>query len=235
MKLKLFPVVLILLFGLFVTSVLAASEQSAAVRKNPTAGTLIATASATPKVRGKSNLAGTKLKACEAKSNGITKKLAQLTKLVVKMEGTFDAIALRVENFYQTKVVPSGKSLSNYDALVADIAAKKALVDTALANAQSLPGGFSCTEGDPKGLLNQYKTEMQAVKKALGDYRKSIRNLIVGVHTLVPTTEGPESSGTPAGTPTPTATATSSATPTATPTPTPTESPEPSHTATPTL
>jgi len=233
MKLKALPVVLVLLFGLFATSVLAVSERSAAVRKNVTGtGTLIATASATPKVRGKSNLIGARLKACEAKANGITKKLAQLTKLVVKMEGTFDAIALRVENFYETKVVPSGKSLPNYSNLVADIAAKKALVDAALTKAQSLPGGFSCTEGDPKGLLKDYRTEMQAVKQALGDYRKSIRNLIVGVHTLVPTTTG---TGTPEGSATPAATTTSSATPTAIPTSTPSASPVASPATTPTV
>jgi hypothetical protein len=102
-----------------------------------------------------------------------------LMRLVVKVEGKFDAITLRVETFYTTKVVPSGKTLPNYDVLVADIAAKKALVQTALSNVQSSSANFSCTAEDPKGQLNKFKLEMQNVKKALHDYRISIKNLII--------------------------------------------------------
>jgi hypothetical protein len=232
MRYKLLPVILVLLFGFFATSIFAASERSFAVRKNPGAtGTFIATASATPVVRGKSNLAGEKLRACQTKEISVQKRLSQLTRLVISMEGKFDAIALRVKNFYSTKVLAAGKSLSNYAELIAEIDAKKVLVDTALTKTQTDLTGFSCTEGDPKGLLNKYRLNMQAVKKALGDYRTSIKNLIVAVHTLVGDTESPEPGETTEGTSTPVATATP--TPTVTPTPTATATPEATPTATP--
>jgi len=238
-KLKLLPVVLVLIFGFFATSVFAASDRAATVRNNPGAPTpdsILASPSASPASRGKSNLTAVKLKVCQAKENGITKKIGQLNRLAINTMGKFDAIALRVKNFYQTKVIASGKSLSNYDALVADIDKQKGLVTAAMTKTQTDSANFSCEFGDPKGLLNQYRLNMQLVKRAMNNYRTSIRNLIVGVHTLVPTTTSSDSA-TPSGSPASTATATSSATPTATAsptaTPTPTVSPTASPTATP--
>ena len=232
MKLKLVPVVVVLLFGIFMTSAFAASDRAAAVRKNSTSSAgILASPSASLQIRAKSNLSAVKLKVCQTKVSGITKRVAQLNRFVTNMVGKFDAIALRVESFYETKVVASGKSLSNYDELVTDIDTQKGLVAKALAKAQTDSEGFVCEEGDPKGLLNQYRLNMQAVKQALGDYRKSIRNLIVGVHTLVPTTTDSESEEeTSKVTVT---TATSSATPSASPTASPTSSPTPTPTSSP--
>lgn len=223
MKFKLLPVVLILFFGVFVTSVLAESERSVAVKRNPGATSgLIATASATPKARGKYSLDEKRLKLCQTKENSVQKRLTQLTRLVVGMEGKFDTIALRVQNFYNTKVLTTGKVLSNYTEFTTDIANKKVLVDAALAKAQADSTAFSCTSDDPKGLLNQYRLDMQAVKKALHYYRTSIKNLIVAVHTLVGDTEEGKisESGSPVASGTPTATPTATPVPTLTPTPT---------------
>ena len=198
------------------------------MRRNPgAAGSLIATASATPVVHGKNSLTGGKLKACQVKENVIKNRLTQLVRFVANMVGKFDAIALRVENFYTTKVLAKGKSLSNYDAFVGDIVAKKVLVQTALEKAETDTKNFNCTGGDPKGLLNQYRLDMQAVKRALANYRTSIKNLIVAVHTLIGNTGSPESTGAPVATATPvvTATPTPTVSPTAIPTATPTEEP----------
>jgi hypothetical protein len=122
--------------------------------------------------------------------------------LVSKIIERFDDIAARVENFYTSKLVPKGKTLGNYDALVADIQSKKTAVNAALTKAQSDINGFSCTADDPKGLLRQYRLDMQAVKGALQDYRKSIKNLIVAVRGLV----GASETATPTMSPGPTAT-----------------------------
>lgn len=100
------------------------------------------------------------------------------------MEDKFDRIAKRVENHYTTKVVPSGKTVTNYDGLVADISAKKTTVQTALTTAQNDSNAFSCTGGDPKLQMTQFRKDMQAVKRALKEYRTSVRNLIVAVRAL---------------------------------------------------
>jgi hypothetical protein len=139
--------------------------------------------------QARNRLTEAKLKTCQARENAITKRMARLTELVTTMEGKFDAIAQRIEEHYSSKVVPSGKTVANYDTLVADIQTKKTAVQTALTTTQTNSTGFSCTSDDPKGLLTQFRKDMQAVKKALQDYRTSIKNLIVAVRSLTGTTE----------------------------------------------
>jgi hypothetical protein len=228
MKYKILPIILILLFGLFVTSVLAEDEHSIEVRRTPDASRsalLLEKSEDRDKNENdknendKNSSSEGKLKSCQSKEKSVKKRLDQLIKLVVKMEGKFDAITLRIQNFYTTKVVPGGKTIPNYDALVADIATKKASVQTALSNVQNGSTNFSCTAEDPKGQLNKFKLEMQNVKKTLHDYRTSIKNLIIAIHTLVgDAEESPEPDETHKPKSTPTVTPIPSVTPDATPT-----------------
>lgn len=141
------------------------------------------------------------LRACQARQDAIKTRMMSLTRLATNIEMVFGSIAVRVEDFYTNKVVPSGKSLGNYNALVADIATKKGIADTDLASAESLVNSFSCTSDDPRGLLTNFRLDMQKVKSDLKDYRTSIKNLIVAVRTLAPAaspeakpTESPEAS-----------------------------------------
>ncbi len=100
------------------------------------------------------------------------------------MEEKFDVIAKRVEDYYTSKVVPSGKTVANYASLVADIQTKKGAVQTALTQAQTNAASFACTSDDPKGQMTQFKDDMRTVKAALKDYRTSIKNLIVAVRSV---------------------------------------------------
>lgn len=129
-------------------------------------------------------LTDAKLKSCQAKQNAIKKRSDQLVKMTNNMLDKFDKIATRVETYYTDVVVPSGKTVSNYDALLADIAAKKTAVQTALTKAQTDAQAFDCTGSDPKGQLTQFREDMQSVKKALKDYRTAIKNLIVAVRSV---------------------------------------------------
>ena len=79
----------------------------------------------------------------------------------------------------------SGKTVSNYDALLADIQTKKSAVSTALQKGKDDFKSFSCTGDNPKGALTQFREDMQLVKQGLKDYRTSIKNLIVAVHSVV--------------------------------------------------
>ncbi len=156
-----------------------------------------------PRVRGLDRLEDKRLKFCQNHEGEIKIRLVSLGNLVANMLGKFDAIAQRVEDYYNNKVVPSGKTVPNYSTLVADIASKKAAVQTALTAAQSDVAGFTCTSDNPKGQLTQYRTDMQTVKKALQDYRTSIKNLIVAVRSVVGETENsPKPSEKPEATPT---------------------------------
>ena len=135
------------------------------------------------------HLADAKLRSCQAKEDAIKKRASRLTQLATTMEGNFDKHAQRVEDYYTSKVVPSGKTVANYDSLVADIQAKKSAVASALTTAQNDATNFSCTGADPKSQLTQFRKDMQAVKRALKDYRTSIKNLIVAVRSVTGTTE----------------------------------------------
>lgn len=126
-----------------------------------------------------------KLRACQAKEKAIQQRINHLAELVTGMESKFDNIAKRTEDFYTTKIVPSGKTVANYDALVADIQTKKAEVQTALTKAQKNTNGFSCNGIAPKSQLSQFRTDMQSVIRALKDYRTAIKNLIVAVHSVI--------------------------------------------------
>jgi len=134
--------------------------------------------------QAKTRLQDVKLKACQARENVIKNRSNNLGKLVSSITNHFDAIALRVENYYTETVVPSGKTVANYDALIADIESKKSAVETALQKAKDNFKDFSCTIDDPKGRLLKFREDMQAVKSALQDYRTSIKNLIVVIRSV---------------------------------------------------
>lgn len=124
-----------------------------------------------------------KLKVCQVHERNIKNRLDSLTRLVTNQEEKFASIAARVENHYTTKLVPAGKTIPNFDSLVSDISTKKTAVDSTLATAKADASGFSCTASDPKSFLTQFRKDMQTVKSALKDYRKSVRNLIVAIRT----------------------------------------------------
>lgn len=137
----------------------------------------------------RSRLTEGKLKACQAKEKALRNRVNQTTRMATSMQAKFDAIVQRIKTYYTSKVVPSGKTVANYDSLLADIESKKAAVGTALEKAQNSAKDFTCSGEAPKEKLEQYRANMQAVKTALKEYRTSIKNLIVAVRSVVSTTE----------------------------------------------
>jgi hypothetical protein len=125
------------------------------------------------------------IRSCQAREKSIKNRMKFLIKLVNVMDDKFGKIATRVEDYYTTKVVPSGKTVPNYDLLVSDIQTKKDAVKTALANAQTDVDSFNCDQPDSKADLIKFRTDMQNVKSLLKNYRTSVKNLIVAVHSAV--------------------------------------------------
>lgn len=124
-----------------------------------------------------------RLRSCEVREAAIKRRMTHLSDLVTKMLDVFDKKATKVEDFYTNKLVPKGKTLSNYALLVSDIQTKKTAVQTALSKAQTDVNGFNCT-GDIKAQMHQFRLDMQAVKRALKDYRTAVVNLIRAVRSL---------------------------------------------------
>lgn len=149
----------------------------------------------------KLHLEGNKLKACESIEKVLTNRSSHLVDLVSKMEKVFTSIALGVENYYINKVVPTGVTLPNYDALVADITTKQNALTPLVTAAQTDAANFSCTGDNPGALMTQYRTDMKGVLTGLQEYRKSIRNLIVAVRGLLGNSEGESPSASPSASP----------------------------------
>ncbi len=114
---------------------------------------------------------------CIAREAGAEKQLSQLFELVTKMESSFDRTSGKLETFYTTKLLPQGKIVDNYDALVKDIADKKTLTQTTKNKTQSEIDDFDCSTGDTKALKEAFRVNMQAVKDALKNYRTAVLNL----------------------------------------------------------
>ncbi|MBC7868640.1 hypothetical protein H7X69_00465 [Candidatus Saccharibacteria bacterium] len=132
----------------------------------------------------RTKLADVKLKVCQKREKKIDNIMARMSDRGVKHLAVFTKIAERTEAFY----VKSGKVLSNYDVLVAEVAAKKADAQAAIAATQSTTVTFKCDGTDPKGAVGSFKTNLTAQHEALKAYRTAVKNLIVGVKSVQGTT-----------------------------------------------
>ena len=111
-----------------------------------------------------------------------------LVDLATDMEVKFEVIAKRVEDYYTQKVVPGGKTISNYASLAADIQAKREAAQVAVIKVhQDEILNFNCTSANPNAQITQFRDDMQAVKSALKDYRTTIKNVIVAVYSVTGT------------------------------------------------
>lgn len=128
----------------------------------------------------KTRLQDAQLKRCEAQQKAITNIMGHIADRGQNQLDLFTTIATRVENFYTEK----GKTLSNYDSLVADVNAKKAAALTVVSNVKNADTTFNCSGDDPHGVISGFKTSLQQEISALKEYRTSIKNLIVGVKSV---------------------------------------------------
>lgn len=193
----------LILFGLFLLyavptpSVLAIGKPESIGRQEGILRKVITTQEE-KRQQAQTRLTEAKLRACQAKENAIKKRSEHLGQLASTMEEKFDAIAKRVENYYTSIVVPSGKTVANYDSLVADIQTKKKAVQTALTQTQVNTASFACISDDPKRQITKFKDDMRVVKSALKDYRTSIKNLIVAIRSVTGKAERSNTSPKPA-------------------------------------
>ena len=142
----------------------------------------------------KSSSAHTKEQECAAREDSIKTRSEHLNELAQNIETKFSNIEQKVEDYYTTKVLPSGKSVSNYDALIGEVDTEKSDVGTKLSDDTSSIESFTCTQSNPKSQLLTYNTNMKDTISQLRNYRNSIKNLIVAVATS--SSQGKSSSGT---------------------------------------
>lgn len=132
------------------------------------------------KEKAKTRLADAKLKACQNREKTITNIMSRLAERGQKQLNLFTTIANRTEAFYVAK----GKTLTNYDTLVADVATKKAAAQTAIDTIKSTGSTFKCDGTDPKGAVSSFKLNLKTQAAALKEYKTAVKNLIVGVKSV---------------------------------------------------
>ena len=133
---------------------------------------------------GKARLEEAKLRICRLREKHIVNRSNQMIRHANRMAEVFDSIATRIKNYYLTRLVPQGKTLPNYDSLVLDIQTNKNGLTPLLAAVQTDVANFKCDGDNPKGQLDQFKTDMHAVIAGLKAYKTSVRNLIVAVASI---------------------------------------------------
>ena len=130
-----------------------------------------------PEPKAKTKLAEAKLRVCQKREKAITNVMGRIVTRGQKQLDLFSSIATRTEAFYADK----GKTLSNYDTLVADVTAKKAAAQAAVDAIKANSVAFKCDGSDPKGASAVFKESLKTETTALKDYKTAVKNLIVGV------------------------------------------------------
>ncbi|MEX2007406.1 MAG: hypothetical protein WD992_01420 [Candidatus Levyibacteriota bacterium] len=126
-------------------------------------------------------LEAAKIRACEARQNAIVKRSNQIVRRAGNQLDVFAKISQRVQEFYQTTLIPQGKVVANYDSLVTDIASSGAAIMPLLAMAETSAASFSCDKDRPADQVKTFNEDMRVVITGLETYRKSVRALIVAV------------------------------------------------------
>lgn len=129
-------------------------------------------------------LADNKLTMCQNRQKAITNITTRIADRGQKQVDLFRTITERTESFYTSK----GRTLANYDTLVADVAAKKIAAQSVVDTVVSGSTTFDCSSANPKGSVSSFKDSLKAEIDALKAYKTSVKNLIVGVKSVQGTT-----------------------------------------------
>jgi hypothetical protein len=121
-----------------------------------------------------------KLRVCQNRSKSIKNILNHSAIHGARHLSVFTKIYERVKAFYEAK----GKTLSNYDALVADVDAKKLAAENAVNAVKTASTEFNCEGENPKADAAAFKEKVKVMRTELHEYRTSIKNLIVGVKSV---------------------------------------------------
>lgn len=149
---------------------------------------------------------------CKAQEARIKSLMTRLNTRGQKQLDVVTTISTRVQAFKTDKNL----NVPNYDALVADVAAKKVAAQAAVDALKTAQITFKCDGTDPKGSASAFQEKMKAQHAAIRAYLTSVKHLLKAVKQAVG-----DKHGSPAPTPSPTPT-----TPPVTP-PTPTTPPTP--------
>lgn len=142
-------------------------------------------------------LSEARLKICEARSNVIKGRLKSLNARAKIIHEGHEKIFLRVDKFYNEKLVTNGYKLSNYDTLKKNVEDNKAKVIALHSALKDTGEGFDCNSDDPKREVDAFKEDMKELILANKAYKDSIHVFVKAVRDLAKTAKLDKISGTP--------------------------------------
>ncbi len=116
-------------------------------------------------------------KQCQVRQDVIKLHGRNFTKVADRQLAVFDAIEARVKKFAEDKK----RKPANYDALLADIATKRAVVVKDLDTLKTDAEAFKCDSANPKAEGQTLLADAKLVRSDLKTYRTSVRLLIQAV------------------------------------------------------
>jgi len=131
--------------------------------------------------RVKNMLEGKRLEACKAREEAIKNRKKSLLRLATEALKRMDGWVERLKKFYDERLVANGKTISNYNDLLAEIEGTRSEAIASLDKASNLVDEFSCNGDNPKEVYNEFRIAMQETKTKLFEYRKAIKNLLVAI------------------------------------------------------
>lgn len=131
-----------------------------------------------------------KAKQCARRQTVVNSITARIAARSQKQLDLFTTIATRVETFY-TK---SGKTLSNYDQLVAAVNTARTTAQQTVGTIKATTITLKCDGTDPNGAGASFKTALKSEIQALKAYRTAVKNLTVGVKSVQGTTSSGDTS-----------------------------------------
>ena len=134
--------------------------------------------------RVKDMLEGKKLEACRAREEAIKNRKKSLLRLATEALKRMDGWVENLKKFYEEKMVPNGKTVSNYNDLLAEIERTRAEAVASLDKASKIVDEFSCDGDNPKEVCKEFRLAMQETKTKLFEYRKAIKNLLVAMRKV---------------------------------------------------
>jgi hypothetical protein len=134
--------------------------------------------------RVKDMLEGKRLEACKAREEAIKNRKKSLLRLATEALKRMDGWVEKLKKFYEGKMVPNGKTVSNYNDLLAEIERTRTEAVASLDKASGLADEFSCNADNPKEVYKEFRLAMQETKTKLFEYRKAIKNLLVAIRKV---------------------------------------------------
>jgi Ulp1 family protease len=136
-------------------------------------------------------LSEAKQRICDGRKQSISSILDRIGKRGDRHIEVVDQISERTQAFYKEQAL----SITNYDAIVADITVAKATADAAAQAVIDAQPDFSCSAGNPKLASDSYKALLQARADAVGAYRDSVKTLVTAVKAAAQAAEQTKESG----------------------------------------